>query len=145
MAKMYQHWRGEGGTCHLVRISSKPYALRFDDVTCIYHHEIWHVYKVNCQLLPLTEIILQNTTIFTQLTLFLKCTPCQGHAMHCGRIISPCIGRLIMPCDSYAYKLIYCCVDHAPVLLNIHRCHGPPPLIYSITRIQSFILKEQYT
>ncbi len=26
----------------------KPYALRFDDVTCIYHHEIWHVYKVNC-------------------------------------------------------------------------------------------------
>ncbi len=26
----------------------KPYTLHFDDVTCIYHHEIWHVYKVNC-------------------------------------------------------------------------------------------------
>ncbi len=26
----------------------KPYALLFDDVTCIYHHKIWHVYKVNC-------------------------------------------------------------------------------------------------
>ncbi len=22
--------------------------LNFDDVTCIYHQEIWHVYKVNC-------------------------------------------------------------------------------------------------
>ncbi len=70
----------------------KPYALLFDDVTCIYHHEIRHVYKVNCYLLPITKIALPNTTIFTQLNLFLKFAPCQGHAMHRGWIILPCIG-----------------------------------------------------
>ncbi len=26
----------------------KQFALIFDDVACIYHQEIWHVYNVNC-------------------------------------------------------------------------------------------------
>ncbi len=38
---------GGGGTTWL-ESAPKPYALLFDDVTCIYHQEIWHLYKVNC-------------------------------------------------------------------------------------------------
>ncbi len=99
--------RGGGGwlrVCHLVRISSKSYALLLDDVTCIYYHKIWYVYKVNCYLLPITKIIIPNFTTFTQLKPFLKSALYQGHAMHRGRTISPCIGRLIMPCEDNAYK-----------------------------------------
>ncbi len=38
------------GVGHATRSESapKPYPLHFNDVTCIYHHEIWHVYKMNC-------------------------------------------------------------------------------------------------
>ncbi len=57
----------------MVRISPKPYALLFDDVTCIYYYEKWHVYNVNRQLLPITKIVLPNITTFTQLNLFLTC------------------------------------------------------------------------
>ncbi len=26
----------------------KQFALSFDGVTCIYDHEVWHAYNVNC-------------------------------------------------------------------------------------------------
>ncbi len=56
----------------------------FDDVTCIYHHEIWHVYKVNCYILPITNINPLNKTIFTQLNLFLKLALFAGHPVTVG-------------------------------------------------------------
>ncbi len=42
------------------------FALIFDGVTFI-THGVWHVYIVNCQLVPITGIIALNITIFAQL------------------------------------------------------------------------------
>ncbi len=43
-------------------------------------------------LAQMPPFILPNVTTFTQLNLFLKSIPYQGHAMYRGWTISPCIG-----------------------------------------------------
>ncbi len=43
------------------------FALIYVAVTCIYHNEIWHVYNLNCQLLPIIKIVAPNITTFAQL------------------------------------------------------------------------------
>ncbi len=55
----------------LLTTSPKTVHINFDNVTCnvtcIYHHEVWHVYNVNCYFLPITKIIAPNITTFIQL------------------------------------------------------------------------------
>ncbi len=38
---------GEEGYVTCSQPAPKEFALRFYDVTCIYYHEVWHVYNVN--------------------------------------------------------------------------------------------------
>ncbi len=112
---------GHATSCQL---APKQFTLIINGVTCIYHQETWHVYKVyvykvyvykvNWQLLSITKIMVWNITIFTQLHLFLNLAPCEGHPRYRGRINAPCpVISGLGGSRGCSWSVWYVCTDHS--------------------------------